>query len=131
MAKRTTRKPKRGRSSRAAGDARELDAEYTRPKRRSCATLQNHFRLLDSFHQFRFNQARLEQLSEFATRSGRAVTRTTPLIVPVVVHVVFRTAAENISDAQIKSQIRILNKDFRARNSDIRTVPTAFEDLVG
>ena len=131
MAKRTTRKPTRGRAASAATESRDLEPEYTKPQRRSCATLQNHFRLLDSFPQFRFNQARLEQLSQFATRSGRVTTRTTPLKVPVAVHVVFRTAAENISDGQIKSQIKLLNKDFRAKNTDISKVPAPFKALVG
>ena len=40
---------------------------------------------------------------------------------PVVVNVLYRTAAENISQAQIQSQIDILNKDFNATNSDFST----------
>lgn len=38
--------------------------------------------------------------------------------IPVVVHVVYRTAEENISDAQIQSQMQVLNDDFRRLNSD-------------
>lgn len=38
--------------------------------------------------------------------------------IPVVVHVVWNTSAENISDAQILSQIQVLNEDFRRLNSD-------------
>ncbi len=33
-------------------------------------------------------------------------------VIPVVVHVVYKLSSENISDAQIHSQIRILNEDF-------------------
>ncbi|RMG71443.1 MAG: T9SS C-terminal target domain-containing protein [Bacteroidetes bacterium] len=44
---------------------------------------------------------------------ARAVIR-----IPVVVHVVYRTATENISDAQIQSQIDVLNEDFRRLNAD-------------
>jgi len=33
--------------------------------------------------------------------------------IPVVVHVVHRTAAENVSKAQVEGQIRVLNHDFR------------------
>ena len=43
------------------------------------------------------------------------------ITIPVVVHVVYRTAAENISTAQINSQIAILNEDFRRLNSDATT----------
>ena len=39
------------------------------------------------------------------------------MLIPVVVNVLYRTAAENISDAQIQSQIDILNEDFGATNA--------------
>jgi len=38
--------------------------------------------------------------------------------IPVVVHVVYRTSAQNISDSQIQSQLTVLNDDFRRLNSD-------------
>jgi len=51
-----------------------------------------------------------------------------PIItIPVVVHVVWNTAAENISDAQIISQINVLNQDFRRLNPDIAFAPVAFK----
>lgn len=46
--------------------------------------------------------------------------------VPVVVNVLYRTAAENISQAQIQSQIDVLNEDFGGTNSDISLVPSTF-----
>jgi tRNA1(Val) A37 N6-methylase TrmN6 len=36
--------------------------------------------------------------------------------IPVVVNVLYRTTSENISTAQIQSQIDILNEDFNALN---------------
>ncbi|MFN6064819.1 MAG: M43 family zinc metalloprotease, partial [Bacteroidota bacterium] len=39
-------------------------------------------------------------------------------------------AAQNISDEQIKSQIDILNKDFRKLNSDVNKTPAFFKNLV-
>ncbi|HMZ72475.1 MAG TPA: M43 family zinc metalloprotease [Saprospiraceae bacterium] len=51
--------------------------------------------------------------------------------IPVVVHVVYQTSAQNISDAQILSQIDVLNADFRALNGDISGVPTEFQSLIG
>jgi len=49
--------------------------------------------------------------------------------IPIVVNVLYRTTDENISDAQIQSQIDILNKDFNALNSDYNSVPSIFENL--
>lgn len=49
--------------------------------------------------------------------------------IPVVVNVLYRTAAQNISDAQIQSQIDVLNKDFNALNSDYNSVPALFSGV--
>ena len=49
--------------------------------------------------------------------------------VPVVVHVLYNNATSNISDAQINSQLAILNADFQMLNSDNTLVPAAFSSL--
>ncbi|MDZ7878144.1 MAG: M43 family zinc metalloprotease [Saprospiraceae bacterium] len=50
--------------------------------------------------------------------------------IPVVVHVIWRTAAGNISDAQIRGQIDSLTKDFRKKNVDAANIPSQkFRDL--
>ncbi|PIF63160.1 zinc metalloprotease [Flavobacterium sp. 11] len=49
--------------------------------------------------------------------------------IPVVVNVLYRTTAENISLAQIQSQIDVLNKDFNAANSDFNSVPALFSGV--
>ena len=100
------------------------------PKRRTCACLQVHYGLLDRYPQFRINQARLEQETRLFVNLGTAAMRAGIRRIPVVVHVVYRTAAENITAAQINSQISVLNKDFRARNTDINKVPAPFLNLV-
>jgi hypothetical protein len=38
--------------------------------------------------------------------------------IPVVVHVLYNAASENISDAQVQSQIAVLNEDFQKLNAD-------------
>lgn len=51
--------------------------------------------------------------------------------IPVYVHVIYNTAvpAENISDAQINSQISVLNADYSATNSDVSGIPTEFQGV--
>lgn len=52
---------------------------------------------------------------------GQASSRSTVegvITIPVVVHIVYNNAAENISDAQIQSQMDVLNQDFRRLNTD-------------
>ncbi len=48
------------------------------------------------------------------------------ITIPTVVHVVYNTAVENISQAQIQSQIDVLNEDFRRLNSNLNNTPAAF-----
>lgn len=49
--------------------------------------------------------------------------------IPVVVHLLFNTAEQNISDDQIKSQIDVLNRDFRRMNADAVNTPNAFKSF--
>ncbi|WP_310558043.1 zinc metalloprotease [Flavobacterium sp.] len=51
------------------------------------------------------------------------------IVIPVVVNVLYRTTAENISDAQIQSQIDVLNKDFTATNPDFASVPAEWSGV--
>ena len=67
-------------------------------------------------------QLRMQQ-SEIETQKWISANRNTKkaqilLSIPVVVHVLYNNAAQNISTAQIQSQIDILNDDFGLMNSD-------------
>lgn len=52
--------------------------------------------------------------------------RGSSIIIPVVVHIVWRTAAENIPDARVTQQIDRLNKDYQRLNADAGSVPAEF-----
>lgn len=49
--------------------------------------------------------------------------------IPVVIHVVYNTAAQNISNAQILSQLTALNNDFSNQNADKANRPAVFSSL--
>ena len=51
------------------------------------------------------------------------------ITIPVVVHVVYNTNAENISDAQIFSQMDVLNADYRRANTDAINTPAVWSGL--
>lgn len=68
------------------------------------------------------DRARMETFTQnWIEENGHGTPRELAII-PVVVHVVWKTAAENISDEQIMSQIEVLNKDFRKTNADSENV---------
>ncbi len=46
--------------------------------------------------------------------------------IPVVIHVLYNSTAQNISTAQIQSQIDVINEDYRRLNSDKVNTPAAF-----
>jgi hypothetical protein len=97
--------------------------------RRRCGAMAVHMRLLEAYAPLRGRQARLEQQtarrrSELAAAAPKLVT------VKVVVNVVHRTDAQNVSEAQIKSQIAVLNRDFAATNTDKTKVPAVWKGLV-
>jgi PKD repeat protein len=52
-------------------------------------------------------------------------------IIPVVFHVFHNHGQENISEAQVKDAIRILNEDFQLKNSDTTNAANAFKSILG
>ena len=66
---------------------------------------------------------------EFVANYGKVPQARAVITIPVVIHVVYNTAAQNISDAQIANQMETLNKDFRKLNADASSVPTPFKPL--
>ncbi len=67
-----------------------------------------------------------QRTSLAATQTGVDVT---VIKIPVVVHVLYNNADQNISDAQIKSQITALNNDFRRKSADTINTPSRFKYL--
>ncbi len=63
--------------------------------------------------------------SSFAQKPGNEKV----IIIPVVVHVVYNQSHQNISNEQIRSQIAVLNSDYRKKNADNRNIPTSFRAL--
>ncbi|HRQ51411.1 MAG TPA: M43 family zinc metalloprotease [Agriterribacter sp.] len=51
------------------------------------------------------------------------------ITIPVVIHILYNTPEQNISDAQVRSQLDILNNDFRKQNNDTAQIPSAFASL--
>jgi hypothetical protein len=101
------------------------------PKRRTCAQQIVHELLVETDPGYRARRLKVEEDVRKAINSGVAMRTVAKLItIPVVVHVVYRTAAENVSAAQINSQIKQLNLDYRAKNPDVKKVPDAWKSLV-
>jgi hypothetical protein len=100
---------------------------YSQELPRRCATAYYDSLLKARNPAYRKSRERLEQLiqqqKQAARTQGTNDTQADLLVIPVVVHVVHRNTTNtiggnnnsNISDAQIVSQIEILNNDFRRK----------------
>ena len=51
-------------------------------------------------------------------------------IIPIVFHVIHNYGPENISEAQIKDAVRILNEDYQKRNADTNLIHPTFKPLI-
>ncbi|HUZ61267.1 MAG TPA: M43 family zinc metalloprotease [Hanamia sp.] len=51
------------------------------------------------------------------------------IVVPVVVHILYNTNDQNISDVQVLSQIVSLNNDYRRMNADTVNTPAPFKSV--
>jgi Pregnancy-associated plasma protein-A/Secretion system C-terminal sorting domain/Fibronectin type III domain len=68
----------------------------------------------------------LERQTAQFTTSNSVQLRGGQITIPVVVHIIYRTDAENITVAQVQSQIDALNRDFNKLNTDAAKVPSEF-----
>lgn len=79
-------------------------------------------------------EARMESMEKqtqawIAQNAHRLKQTNNVITIPVVVHVVYATSAQNVSDQQIFSQIEVLNRDFRRLNPDTGNTPSVFKPV--
>jgi len=73
-------------------------------------------------------EKQIQAYIDSAQTSGTSQKQQT-IIIPVVVHVVYKYHAENVSDGLINSQIQVLNEDFQRLNADGVNTPAAFSGV--
>jgi hypothetical protein len=104
----------------------ELADIALQPQERKCASYEV---LQEAIHEDSGLKERMENIERF-TQEYLQTPRQNSLVtggilqIPVVVNVLYRTAAENISLAQIQSQIDVLNEDYAATNADHNATST-------
>lgn len=78
-------------------------------------------------------KARHEELEERTARfvanyDGKLSTRVV-VTIPVVFHIVSNPVSQNVTDAQIAAQLKVLNDDMRKLNADAANVPAEFKPV--
>lgn len=107
-------------SSKAQAPNRCLTIEYE---------AQRHARIPRRENTAQFEQWMQSKLAARSKSSTPIVTAT--YTIPVVVHVIHNGDETNISDAQILSQVDVLNKDFNRLNADASSTPPEFLPVAG
>lgn len=106
------------------------DLSFTAPGQRSCGSYEV---LMEQIRQDPARGKRLEEIESFIQKAQQNPEKyrlvNGVFEIPVWVNVLYAKAAENITEAQIKSQIDVLNEDFNANNSDYSSVPSIFSGV--
>lgn len=96
-----------------------------------CTNMQEHEQWLEKKDPTRKakREAAIKMINDYIENQklNRTENIETEYNIPVVVHVVWNTAAEKISTGQVKSQIKVLNQDYNRLNADTTKTPAAFK----
>jgi hypothetical protein len=100
-------------------------------QQRSCGSMDAYQNQIENNSEFLIKQQNLEQMTEYYHNMLPLMNNSEQIYtIPVVIHVLYKTSSQNISDEQIYSQMTSLNDDFRALNNDLSNLPSNFESLV-
>jgi PKD repeat protein len=77
----------------------------------------------------RYEQERDAFLANFLANYNERDLNDT-IIIPIVFHIIHQGGPENISDAQILDQMRILNEDYNKLNSDTSVVLAPYREII-
>lgn len=93
---------------------------------RKCATMEHMYKELLNNPTLKENRQQIEQYTQNYAANYQNGKSSVVHTIPVVVHIVLPDPTV-VTDAQVFSQIDVLNEDFRKTNSDTNLVPTPFK----
>jgi hypothetical protein len=77
-----------------------------------------------------FTRGKLQEGARIAvTGAGHTSKEAAVITIPVIVHVLYHSPSENISDQQVLSQIAVLNRDYRKLNADTALIPRYYTSM--
>jgi hypothetical protein len=96
---------------------------------RNCGSMAHLAQQIAEHPEMKAQRDRIEAQTFDFVRRDPSVSERAVITIPVVVHVLYNSARDNISDAQILSQIDALNRDFRKMNAESANIPDAFRSV--
>ncbi len=76
-----------------------------------------------------FTRMQLHRSSVTVTGQGAKDGIPSLITIPVVVHILYNSSSQNISDAQVLSQLDVLNADYGKHNADTSAIPSYYSSL--
>lgn len=107
----------------------ETFANEKQEQERKCGTMENLERLKKNDTALEAHMQEIENFTQGYLKNNSANHVMSTVNIPVVVHVIYNTSSQNITDAQIQSQIDVLNEDFQRTNADKINTPSVFSNV--
>lgn len=102
------------------------------PAERRCATNEVYENLIKQHPEYALRRQVLEEQAKRYLESRQNLrTNSVADTITVVFHVVYSSGQQNIPDAQLLSQLQILNDDFNRLNADTVNTPAVFNSVAG
>src|SRR5258708_20482912 len=76
-----------------------------------------------------FTRLQLRRASVTITGQGSRDNIPPLITIPSVVHILYNSSSQNISDAQVLSQLDVLNADYGKHNADTSAIPSYYSRL--
>lgn len=93
---------------------------------RDCGTMAVDARLRAEDPAYALNRQQIESFTQNYIATHPAEGMRSVVVVPTVIHVVYHSASQNLSDAQLMTQMDVLNEDYRRTNADAAETPPYF-----
>jgi hypothetical protein len=94
-----------------------------------CSTTEYEHFLEETDPNFTYNRQQADLAVEEWLKNNPGEKSGVVVTIPVVVHVVYNTSQQNISDKQVYSGIDVLNRDFSRQNLDTANTPSVFKSI--
>ncbi len=94
-----------------------------------CGTTEYLLQLRNNNSEFAQVRDQVEQNIQEWIKDNSNHHQKTIITIPVVVHIVYNSTQQNITDQQIQSQIDVLNSDFRRTNIDKIMTPNVWQSI--
>ncbi len=95
-----------------------------------CAAWEIHQQKMLSDEAYRLHYQEAQAAIRAMSAGRTTLVDDTVLVIPVVVHVLYNTPEQNISNEQIQSQIDVLNEDYAGLNATSLDVPAIWSGMV-